>query len=125
MSETIFLRESNTEYCLINKQFLEDTRLSWQAKGVMCYLLSLPEEYRLNLSQLEEYASNGRDSLRSAVRELKQFGYVEQYQTKERGRFSKCVFNVIEKPPIPPTVAIKRKTYQKPQDDCEILYRVY
>lgn len=99
MGETMFLRErKERDYTVVNNTYIKDTRLSWQSKGVMTYLLSLPEDWVIHMEEIQQHASNGRDSLRSAIRELKQYGYLEQHQEKKNGRFSSCVYKIIENP---------------------------
>lgn len=99
MSETLFVREKkDRDYTVINNTFLRDERLSWQAKGVFTYLLSLPEDWVICMSEIETHASNGRDSLRRCIKELKEFGYLEHNQSKEGGKFSTSVYKIIENP---------------------------
>ena len=99
MSETLFVREKkDRDYTVINNTFLRDERLSWQAKGVFTYLLSLPEDWVICMSEIETHASNGRDSLRRCLKELKELGYLEHNQSKEGGKFSTSVYKIIENP---------------------------
>jgi hypothetical protein len=64
--------------------FLDDTEISWKAKGLYAKLRQLGE----NTSQhaLEKMSTDGRDSTRSAVNELLKGGYVVKTQTRDNGR---------------------------------------
>lgn len=99
MSDTLFIREKkDKDFTVINNTFLKDTRLSWQAKGVFTYLLSLPEDWVICMSEIETHASNGRDSLRRCIKELKELGYLEHHQSKKDGKFSTSLYKIIENP---------------------------
>ena len=42
-TETQFIRTDKfSNYSMIDNAVLRDKRLSWRAKGIMCYILSLP-----------------------------------------------------------------------------------
>lgn len=53
-----------------------DTRLSLQAKGLLCLLLSFPEAWNIRMHDIIRRSKNGRDATRSAVNELVQKGYL-------------------------------------------------
>ncbi len=100
MTEVLFIREKKErDFTVINNTCLKDQRLSWKAKGLFCYILSLPEDWQIHLSEIENHATDGRDSLRTAVKELKDYGYLQAKQLKNPdGTFSATLFKVIEKP---------------------------
>lgn len=101
--ETKFIKaKKETNYTVLDNTFIQDTRLSWKAKGVMTYLLSLPDDWVIHLSEIERHATDGKDSLRSAINELKKYGYILTEQKKDvSGRFCESVYTVYEKPKIP------------------------
>lgn len=101
--ETKFIKaKKETNYTVLDNTFIQDTRLSWKAKGVMTYLLSLPDDWVIHLSEIERHATDGKDSLRSAINELKKYGYILTEQKKDAsGRFCESVYTVYEKPKIP------------------------
>ena len=103
--ETKFIKaKKETNYTVLDNTFIQDTRLSWKAKGVMTYLLSLPDDWVIHLSEIERHATDGKDSLRSAINELKKYGYILTEQKKDAsGRFCESVYTVYEKPKIPYT----------------------
>ena len=79
MAETKFIRtKKERNYTTLDNTFIRDTTLSWKAKGVMTYLLSLPDDWVVYLSEIQKHASDGRDSLRTAVAELLEKGYLVQ-----------------------------------------------
>ncbi len=98
--ETKFIRvKKDRNYTVIDNHFIQDTRLSWKAKGVMNYLLSLPEDWEIRLSEIEKHATDGKESLRGAINELKKFSYIISMQTKnENGKFNEVKYIIIENP---------------------------
>ncbi len=66
----------------IDNRTLEDERLSWGARGLLAYLLSRPDRWRIDRHQLASVARNGERAAWALLRELEQAGYL----TRERGR---------------------------------------
>lgn len=63
-------------YAQISKAMLHDKRLSAKAKGILCYLLSLPSNWKIHIKELVNHFSDGEDSIRSGLKELQKFGYL-------------------------------------------------
>ena len=99
---TQFIREKKErDFTVINNTVLKDARLSWKAKGLFCYLLSLPEDWIIYQSELLNHATDGRESLRNAIQELEQLGYLQiEKKRDDKGQFT-TVYKVIENPGIP------------------------
>jgi hypothetical protein len=105
MAETCFYRaKKEKNYTVLDNTCLRDKSISWKARGIMAYLLSLPEDWEIHFSEVEKHATDGRDALMSGVKELKKHGYI--VVTKERkkdGTFDKFRYNIIENPAHPQT----------------------
>ena len=69
--------------------YLSDTKLSWKAKGIMFYIHSKPSWWVVRQKDLIAKSSDGITSLRSALRELMERGYIERkiYRDKN-GKFT-------------------------------------
>ena len=59
-----------TGFTQVPNEVLRDQRLSWKARGVLCYLLSHSDGYRFNRDQLAAEAPDGVTAVRSALAEL-------------------------------------------------------
>jgi hypothetical protein len=100
-AQTIFRKAHNREnpYALIGKSVLRDQRLSAKAMGIICYLLGLPDNWEISITQLASNFSDGEKSIKSGIMELRLIGYIEKYQERTpNGLFSSAVMLVHEEP---------------------------
>lgn len=105
MANTSFYRaKKDKNYTVLDNTCLRDKTLSWKARGIMAYLLSLPEDWDIYLSEVETHATDGRDSLMSGIKELREHGYIVVTKTRNKdGTFENIRYNVIENPNYPQT----------------------
>ncbi|MEN5253479.1 hypothetical protein ABE441_17550 [Alcaligenes aquatilis] len=92
-------REKRSSFSFIPNVIWRDGRLSWGAKGLMGYILHLPDNFKLRLSHLAKQCSDKRDSTRARIKELESCGYIKI--TRERGqcgRFTGVFWEVSEEP---------------------------
>lgn len=64
------------DYTVVSNKVLRDAKLSFKATGLLAFLLSLPEEWQPRSNHLASIKTDGRDSVRSALRELEEAGYL-------------------------------------------------
>ena len=99
MGETRFIKtKKERNYTVLDNTFLKDKSLSWKAKGLMAYFLSLPDDWTIHFSEIEKHATDGKASLRSAINELKEKGYLKAEQKRVENRFAEMVYTIIENP---------------------------
>jgi hypothetical protein len=93
----------------IDKQLVNDNRLSWKAKGIMLYLLSKPDNW--NVYELD-IANNSADklcSVRSGIKELIQLGYITRTKQRDsKKKFAGYLYNVYEQPTKPVNITVMR-----------------
>ncbi|MEC3159134.1 DnaD domain protein [Bacillus thuringiensis] len=75
--------KKDSNYSVINNTGLKDERLSWKAKGILAYALTLPDDWTFHISELARHAKDGEDSLRTGFKELKELGYVKRYPVSD------------------------------------------
>jgi len=75
--KTIMRVQRNKKYVVISDTHLNDSRLSWKAKGIMTYLLAKSDEEKLYAEHLKTVSKDGIKSVYSAVDELIKYGYLE------------------------------------------------
>ena len=83
-NNTTFVRvEKNRNYTTIHNEFLKRKDISWKAKGIMTYLLSLPDDWVVNLDEIKRNATDGESSFRSGWKELVSSGYVSRQPVRD------------------------------------------
>lgn len=86
-------------YVMIDKYGLNDERLSWKAKGLLAYLLSKPDDWQVYERDLIKRSTDGRDAVRTALRELENNGYLSRRQIRGvNGGFGHMEYIVYERP---------------------------
>lgn len=87
-------------YTVIPNATLEDSRLSWKARGILSYLLTKPDRWEVMVAHLVKAAPDGRDSVMSGLRELRDAGYIVRHdQTRsDSGQFDSARTEVRDMP---------------------------
>lgn len=100
MSKSIIRAEKNRDnpYVMIARLVFEDERLSWKAKGIIGYLLSRPDNWQVNVADLQGRSTDGRDSCYAGLKELADHGYIEKRQLRENGKLAGYEYVVFETP---------------------------
>ncbi|QEL68844.1 MULTISPECIES: DnaD domain protein [unclassified Bacillus cereus group] len=96
-----FRVNKSKNYTTINNTGLRDERLSWKAKGILAYILSLPDDWVFYMEEISTHAKDGIDSLRVGMKELKKFGYVRRFPVKnEKGKITNWETIIYEIPQV-------------------------
>ena len=74
---SIFKIEKNSNYTVMSNYHLRDRNLSYKAKGLLSFMLSLPEDWDYSLAGLCSISKESRDGIRSILKELQEHHYVE------------------------------------------------
>ena len=84
----IYRCNKDNKFTKIDNRYLQNTKLSWAAKGLFTYILSLPDEWQLQIEHLKKQSSNGKTATQSAFKELIRHRYIVRGE-KQRvsGRF--------------------------------------
>lgn len=67
----VFKVEKRKNYTIMSNHHLQNKNLSLKAKGLLSYMLSLPEDWDYSLAGLEANCKESKTSLRTALNELK------------------------------------------------------
>jgi len=71
---------------MLCKDYLKDPRLSFQAKGMIAYMLMVSHG-TMTREELAATSANGVSSVRSTLSEMEKYGYLERHQNRdEKGR---------------------------------------
>ena len=113
-------KRKKTGFTQISNSMLEDDRLSWKAKGLLAYMLSRPNNWKINKSDLYKRATEGRDAMTNGLEELKNYGYLHIYPNKkENGRIDGWIWEY-DDAPFTPEILESRIT-ENPQKTAEIV----
>ena len=113
--------EKTRDYTVMANHHLRDKALSLKAKGLLSYMLSLPEDWNYTLSGLATSCRDGLDSVRQAVSELETHGYVVRSRIRDaRGRLRDTEYVVYESP-VPVKPALDAPIEAKPAQEEPVL----
>lgn len=88
----IIHKHQRATYTIIDNQALRDPELSWRATGMLVYLLSLPDNWNVNIEDLTRRKTDGRTAARSTLQELKDAGYVILEENRDgKGQFHRIL----------------------------------
>ena len=94
-----FRVNKNVNYTVMSNYHLQDKKLSLKAKGLLSYMLSLPDDWDYSLKGLTTGCKDGLDSVRTAVLELEEHGYVRRQKVRNaRGQIIDYDYQVYESP---------------------------
>lgn len=100
VSETYFIKQRKKEkFTILDNTCIQDCNLSWKAKGVHTYLMSLPEDWKIHISEIVNHSCDGKATLYSAIQMLEQHGYIKKIRNRRKdGCFDNTVYQVFEVP---------------------------
>src|SRR5215203_5277197 len=75
---TIIRRRVTHNFTVLTNQVFDDPRLSAEALGVLCYLLSRPDNWHVSTRQLRNRFSVGRDKMLRIMSELIRDGWMQR-----------------------------------------------
>lgn len=86
-------------FARVRKSLLNDTSISWKAKGLLSYLLGKPDNWQLQEADLVNRGSDGRDAVRAGLAELEKAGYLRKEKAeKTNGKFSRNIWHISDSP---------------------------
>ena len=92
----IIRSKTDSNYFVMHNATAQDDGLSWEARGMLAYLLSKPEGWRTNLTDLTRQSGAGKDKCRRIMDDLIKAGYVERIEVRESGKFARYDFHVFD-----------------------------
>jgi hypothetical protein len=85
-------------YTSVERSSLNDDRLSFRARGVLVWLLDKPDDWRTDSTAIARAGKEGREAIRSALRELEEAGYLRRSKTQDEGGRWVTIVDVYETP---------------------------
>lgn len=98
---TIFRSNPEHGYTKISNAMLQDTRLSYESRGLLAELLSRPDDWEITVVSIVKGGGAGRDKVYRLFAELEKFGYARANQSRgDGGKFAKHQYNVTDDPKL-------------------------
>ena len=89
------LRQAHkNQYVVISNSLAQNNDLSLRARGLMAYLLSLPDNWQIHLNQLAKVMKEGKSILKDILRELKNAGYIHHHKMGFKEGWQYFVFEI-------------------------------
>lgn len=99
MAGKIYRRKKSSEFVTLDTHCSRNKKLRWAPKGLHTYLFQLPEDWKINIADLENRSEDGRDATTSAMNALMGAGYViRERKHDDKGRFEGYDYFVFERP---------------------------
>lgn len=115
-----------SSYYVLDNRIINDDRLSWAARGLLVFLLSKPDHWKVSVEHLRRQTdkaikSTGKDGVYALLNELERNGYIKREQPRmSDGTLAALEYHVNESPlrdlpeaaepyPVNPTLAITEK----------------
>lgn len=97
---SVFRIEKNNNYTVMSNYHLRDKRLSYKAKGLLSFMLSLPDDWDYSINGLVSISKESIRSIRSILKELQDNNYLIINKVKnDKGQFE-YEYLIYEKPDI-------------------------
>lgn len=78
-----------TNFTIVSNAVIYDKKISFKAKGVYLYLCSRPDGWDFKMAEIASNGTDGMDSLRSALKELEESGYLKRHRVNlPNGKFT-------------------------------------
>lgn len=113
------IKKKESSFTQVSNSFLRDNNISFKAKGLFCYMFSMSENWNFTLQSIATQQKDGLDSVKSAMDELKQYGYIsyEKHSNGSGTYFLNDEPNVenpnVENPNLGKSTAIKNTNLDK------------
>ena len=75
-------------FAVVDRRAINDTRLSWSARGLLVWALDKPDDFELTREELAKQAPEGETAVRRMLKELSTYGYLRRERRRdEAGHF--------------------------------------
>ena len=74
---SVFKIEKNQNYTVMSNHHLKDKKLSFKSKGLLSYMLSLPDDWDYSIEGLCTAGKDNKSAIKTALQELKENNYLE------------------------------------------------
>lgn len=97
----VFKIEKTNNYTVMSNYHLRDRNLSLKAKGLLSFMLSLPENWDYSLNGLASVLKEEETAIKTALDELKQYNYLKidkMLPNQTESKRIEYIYNIYEQP---------------------------
>lgn len=100
MSKNIWkIERRERNFTMVDNSILENDKMSFEAKGILIYLLSKPPEWIVRRADLMKKAGRGKVYIKRVIDELTASGHIKVEQTRDdKGKLAVTHYTVFEEP---------------------------
>ena len=95
---SVFRIEKNTNYTVMSNYHLRDIRLSYKAKGLLSFMLNLPDDWDYSINGLVAVSKESIKAIRNILEELKENDYLVINQVRKPNGQYEYEYHIFEKP---------------------------
>lgn len=95
---SVYCVEKTDNFTIMSNRHLQDRRLSLNAKGLLSYMLSPPDDWDYSVRELAVCCKEGADAIRHAIHELEANGYLRRTTDRSNGKISGQIYDIFEEP---------------------------
>jgi hypothetical protein len=93
------IRNKTANFTVVDNDAFKRNDLSLGAKGLLIFLLTLPDDWQIYKSSLHNHFTNGKHAISTAFDELKNMGYIKsELKHDDKGKFAGYDYTVHEHP---------------------------
>jgi hypothetical protein len=96
--KTIVRTPKVERYVVVDNAVFNDERLSWEARGLMGYLLTKPDHWQVRLHDLLTHGPAGEHKLRRILEELRKARYVRRHRIRRADGTFEWITMIYESP---------------------------
>ena len=85
-------------YVQIDKIGVDDSNLSWEATGLLTYLIGRPNNWKINIAHLASVKKKKETSTRNALLELRKAKYCHYFEVRKSGKIVETFYLIFEIP---------------------------
>ena len=103
----VFKVEKTNNFTIMSNHHLQNKNLSLKAKGLLSYMLSLPNDWDYSLAGLVANSKESKTSIRNTLNELKENHYLsitKLYPNQTESKKIEYVYNIYEEPHLEPSI---------------------
>lgn len=103
----VFKVEKTKNFTIMSNHHLQNKNLSLKAKGLLSYMLSLPNDWDYSLAGLVANSKESKTSIRNTLNELKENHYLsitKLYPNQTESKKIEYIYNIYEEPHLEPSI---------------------